>query len=129
MAVTSITPISLVLNTATVDHADANATAVTAGADGFSVVATNLGYSGSVLFKFVETGGNAGTVTFTNGVKPPSMRAGLAAITVALAASDVKYVSVEEAQVTQADGTIKGLVTGAAANTVSMSVFILPRNL
>lgn len=125
MAVTSITPIALTANTASADHADADATAVATGADGFSVVATNIGRGRNVLLKFVSVT-NAATVTINAGDKPPAMLQGLGNITVTLAANDVKYIAVELARVLQSDGTITGTISGAGANTSLMSVFVLP---
>lgn len=124
MAVTAITPISLVLNTASADHADANATAIATGADGFSVAASNIGNASRLLFKFVETAGGAETVTIDAGGQPPAMLQDLGNITVTLAANDVKYIALEAARVVSATGTITGTCTNNA--TTKMTVFILP---
>ena len=128
MAVTDITPVQLVRETASADLPDASATSVATGADGFSIVNT-IGFARNVLIKMVETGGNAAAVVFAAGDKPPAITAGLGSLSVTLAANDVKYLSLEQARFLQDDGTIEGTVTGAGADSVSMAVFLLPRDI
>lgn len=123
MAAASITPVALALNTASADKADADGTVID-GTDGFSVVATNLGKNRLLLFKFVDDGTGC-TVTINAGDNPPSMTAGLGAVTVTLAANDVKYIAMEQARVTQSDGTITGSSTDSGTK---MMVFVLPAN-
>jgi hypothetical protein len=130
MAVTTITPVVLVMDTASADLPDANGTAIPAGVDGFSIAATALseGYGGNMLIKLHEVGGTAGVVVFTAGAKPPSMRADLGTLSVSLAASDMKYIVIEQGRFTQADGTITGIITGVSVDDVEMTVFRLPRS-
>jgi hypothetical protein len=126
MAVESITPLELTKDTASADSPDASATAITTGADGFSVVADSIGRGRNVLMKFVETGGNAGVVVLEAGDKPPSITAGLGDLSITMAANDVKYISVEQARFLHDDGTYKGTVTGAAADTMALEVIVTP---
>ena len=128
MAVTTITPVQLVRETVSADLPDASATSVAVGADGFKIAAT-VGFARNVLIKFVETGGNAGSFVIAAGDKPPAITAGLGDLTITFVASDVKYVAIEQARFLQDDGTIQGTVTGAGANSVSMAVFLLPRDI
>ena len=81
---------------------------------------------GTLLIKIVSPT-NAGTVTFTAGVKPPSMRADLGTLAISMAADDVKYVVVEAGRFTQTDGTTDGIISGAGADTMLMAAFRLPR--
>lgn len=126
MAVTDITPIVLAVNEASDDEADADATSIATGADGFAVAADDIGRGRNVLLKFVETGTDTATVTIDAGEKPPAMHAPLGDVEVELAASDVKYIAVELARVLQEDGTITGTVSGNSADAVAMSVYVLP---
>lgn len=128
MAVTTITPLALVMDVASADLPDAGDTSVATGADGFSIAATaaSEGYGGNLLIKIVAPT-NAGTVTFTAGVKPPSMRADLGTLAVTMAADDVKYIVVEQGRFQQTDGTIDGIISGAGADTMLMAAFRLPR--
>ena len=123
MAVSVITPIVLVLNTATIDHADADASAMD-GTDGADVAAAKIGKNQLVLLKFVDDG-TGSTVTIQAGDNPPSMTAGLGNITITLAASDVKYIAVEQARVTQSDGKIHASSTDAGPK---ITAFVLPTN-
>jgi hypothetical protein len=129
MAVTDITPLALVMDTASADLPDAAGTSIAAGVDGFSIVqtATSEGYGGNLLLKFVEAGADTATVTINAGAKPPSMRADLGDLTFSLAASDVKHIVVEQGRYTQSDGTITGTVAGNSVNDVKMAAFRLPR--
>ncbi len=128
MAVVTITPVQLVRETASADLPDASGTAITAGIDGF-VIANTIGFARNVLIKMVEAGGTAGSVDFDAGAKPPAITAGLGPFSVPLAASDVKYVTLESARFTQADGTITGKVSGVSVDDVTMTVFLLPRDI
>lgn len=121
MAAATITPVALTLNTASADKADADGTVID-GTDGADVVATNIGKNQRLLMKFVDDGSGA-TVTIAAGDNPPSVKSGLGAITITLAASDVKYIACEQARVTQSDGTIH--VSSSDAGT-KMMAFLLP---
>lgn len=131
MAVTDITPLALVMNTASGDLADADAVVPTSATDGWNVLATGSGilardYDGTrLLLKFVADG-TARTVTIKAGDRPPSQRAGLGDLEIALAISDVKYIAVEAARFRQDDGKIN-IVTSNAA--VKMGAFLMPRAL
>jgi hypothetical protein len=128
MAVATITPLALVMDTASADLPDAAATAVLTGADGFSIAATvgSEGYGGNLLIKMVSVT-NAASVIFNAGTKPPAMRADLGSNTVTLAADDVKYIVLEQGRYLQSDGTYTGTITGAGADTCLMAAFRLPR--
>lgn len=128
MAVTEIIPVQLVRETASADLPDASGTSIAAGVDGFSIVNT-IGYARNVLVKIVEAGATAGTVVFTAGDKPPAITAGLGSLTVTMAASDVKYVTLEQARFLQDDGTIKGVCAGTSIDDFLMTVFLLPRDI
>lgn len=123
MTVATITPVALALDTASADKADADGTVID-GTDGADVVATNIGRNRLLVMKFVDDGSGA-TVTIAAGDNPPAMTAGKGAITVTLAASDVKYIAVEQARVTQDDGKIH--VSSSDAGT-KMMAFLLPRD-
>lgn len=126
MAVSAITVVDLALNTASDDLADADSTAIVTGADGFSVdVSAYAKDAGGrkMVFKFVADGGGD-DITITAGDYPPAATSGLGNLTIALAASDVKYVVVELARFLHNDGTIKGTCAG---NNNKMSVLMLPR--
>lgn len=125
MAKTTVTPIQLSRDTATADHADANATAISVGADGWQVLDSEGVAGNRMVFKFV-TGAAGATITILAGTKPPSMNAGKGNLAITLAANDVKYVAIDQSRFRQADGSIQGL---SSANAESMSVFILPRDI
>lgn len=130
MAVVTITPVVLVMDTESADLPDASTVAITAGIDGFKIAATPLseGYSGNLLIKLVEAGGTAGVVVFDAGTKPPAIRADLGPLSISMAASDVRYVVIEQARYMQSDGTYTGTVTGTSVDDVEMAAFRLPRN-
>lgn len=123
MAVASITPVVLALNTASADKADADGAVIDA-TDGADVLAANIGKNQLLIMKFVDDGSGA-TVAIKAGDNPPAMTQGLGDISITLAASDVKYIAVEQARVTQNDGTIH--ITSTDAGT-KMMAFILPKN-
>ncbi len=126
MAVTAITPIALALNTASVDHADADATAVATGTDGFSVAdSAAMSRNRGIVIKMVSVT-NAASFVFAVGTKPPSMQTQQGTLTVSLSANDVKYLVIEQSRFRDSSGAITGTVTGAGANTSLMSVFTLP---
>jgi hypothetical protein len=128
MAVTDITPVQLVRDTASADLPDASGTSIAAGVDGFNILAT-VGYARNVVVRVTEAGATAGTVTFTAGAKPPSIRAGLGDLVVSFAASDVKMISLEQGRFLQADGTIDGVCGGTSVDDFKMAVFLLPRDI
>jgi len=121
MAVTTLTPIALALDTASADLPDASGTVAATPADGWSCDVT--GYKANrILFKFLADA-TGDTVYINAGDYPPAARQGLGAISVVLAASDVRFIVVEAARVMQSDGTI----TAYCADAGTMAwCFILP---
>jgi len=125
MAVTTVTPVQLVKDTATADLPDAGSTAIVTGADGWKV-ADSEGVAGNrMIFKFV-TGAAGATITINAGDKPAAMNAGKGNLAITLAANDVKYVAIDQSRFRQSDGSITGT---SSLNAESMSVFILPRDI
>ena len=122
MAVTNVTLTELTLNTASADLPAAGWTAIATGADGFSLDMTGVG--SPVLLGFLD-GGAADTVTITAGDRPPEQLQGQGNLTIAMAASDVKYVTLESGRFEQNDSTIKGTI---AADATKMIAFLLPVN-
>lgn len=122
MAVTVITPLSLVLDTASIDHADANATAIATGADGWEC---DIGKARKVVIKFV-TDATGSTETITAGDLPPSHRKGLGNLAITMAASDVKYVVIDAARFKHNDGLIRGT---CSLDADKITVFKLPDTL
>ena len=122
MAVTAVTLTELTLNEASADLPVAAWTAIATGADGFSLDVTGVG--SPVLLGFLD-GGAADTVTITAGDRPPAQLQGQGNLTIAMAASDVKYVTLESGRFEQNDSTIKGTI---AADATKMIAFLLPVN-
>jgi hypothetical protein len=122
VAVTNITPVVLALETASADLPDASMTSISAAADGFSIAAANIGKGERVILRFLDSG-SASVITIDAGDRPVSPRAGLGALTINLAASDVKYIVLDKARHMQDDGTITGTVDTDA--TASMSCFVI----
>lgn len=124
MAVTVITPTTLVMNTESADILDGDGTVATTPADGFSIAAAGLN-GDRLLLKFLADG-TGDTVVIVAGDRPPSQRAGLGNLSIVLAASDVRYICVEAARFLQDDGTILATCTDAGT---SCKAFILPKGL
>ena len=122
MAITPITLTELTLNSASADLPAAGWTAIATGADGFSLDMTGVG--SPVLLGFLD-GGAADTVTITAGDRPPAQLQAQGNLTIAMAASDVKYVTLESGRFEQNDSTIKGTI---AADATKMIAFLLPVN-
>lgn len=130
MAVTVITPIPLVLNTASADLTDGDGTVATTPAHGWLITAG--GMSGDrLLLKFL--GGAAGdAIVFTQGVRPPSQRQDLGAtgtdlptgLDITLAANDVRYIVVEISRFGDAAGKIACICTEADTSCIA---FLLPK--
>ena len=123
MAVTAVTLTELTLNTASADLPVASWTAIATGADGFSLDMTGVG--SPVVLGFFDGGGAADNVTITAGDRPPAQLQGQGNLAITMAASDVKYVTLESGRFEQNDSTIKGI---AAANATKMIAFLLPVN-
>ena len=123
MAVTSVTLTELTLNTASADLPIASWTAISNGCDGFSLDMTGVG--SPVLIGFSDGGGAADDVTITAGDRPPAQLQGQGNLSITMAASDVKFVTLESGRFEQNDSTIKGTVAG---NNTTMVAFLLPVN-
>ncbi len=122
MAITPITLTELTLNTASADLPAAGWTAIATGADGFSLDMSGVG--APVVLGFLD-GGAADNITITAGDRPPAQLQGQGNLTITMAASDVKYVTLESGRFEQNDSTIKGT---AAADATKMIAFLLPVN-
>ena len=122
MAVTAVTLTELTLNTASADLPAAGWTAIATGADGFSLDMTGVG--APVLLGFLD-GGAADNITITAGDRPPAQLQGQGNLTITMAASDVRYVTLESGRFEQNDSTIKGTI---AADATKMIAFLLPVN-
>ena len=122
MAVTAVTLTELTLNEASADLPAAGWTAIATGADGFSLDMSGVG--APVVLGFLD-GGAADNITITAGDRPPAQLQGQGNLTITMAASDVKYVTLESGRFEQNDSTIKGT---AAADATKMIAFLLPVN-
>lgn len=122
MAVTAVTPTVLAVNTVSADILDADGTVATTPTDGWSV--DLAGHSGQRVLVKLLADASGDTVTFTAGDRPPSQRSGLGSLAVVLAASDVRYIVIEQSRFLHDDGTFKATCVDAGT---SMRVFILPK--
>lgn len=120
MSTTPITPVSLAINTASADKADADGVVATTPGDGWAIAITQP--VERYLLKF-GTDGSGDTIVITAGINPPAVLAGLGPLSITLAASDVKYVVVEGARFFQPDGTIVATCGNAASKC---TVFRMP---
>ena len=123
MAVTAVTLTELTLNEASADLPIASWTTIATGADGFSLDMTGVG--SPVVLGFSDGGGAADNVTITAGDRPPAQLQGQGNLSITMAASDVKFVTLESGRFEQNDSTIKGTVAG---NNTTMVAFLLPVN-
>ena len=122
MAVTAVTLTELTLNEASADLPAAGWTAIATGADGFSLDMSGVG--APVVLGFLD-GGAADNITITAGDSPPAQLQGQGNLTITMAASDVKYITLESGRFEQNDSTIKGTI---AADATKMIAFLLPVN-
>jgi|TARA_B110000014_G_C20123278_1_gene596439 hypothetical protein len=122
MAVTAVTLTELTLNEASADLPAAGWTAIATGADGFSLDMSGVG--APVVLGFLD-GGAADNITITAGDRPPAQLQGQGNLTITMAASDVKYITLESGRFEQNDSTIKGTI---AADATKMIAFLLPVN-
>tara|TARA_R110000824_G_scaffold348601_1_gene535332 strand:+ start:262 stop:636 length:375 start_codon:yes stop_codon:yes gene_type:complete len=122
MAVLNVTLTELTLNTASADLPAAGWDAIADGTLGFSVDVSGVG--APVVLGFLD-GGTADTITITAGDRPPAQLQGQGNLAITMAASDVKYITLESGRFEQDDSTIKGTV---AANATKMIAFLLPTN-
>ena len=122
MAVLNVLLTELTLNTASGDLPAAGWDAIADGTLGFSVDVSGVG--SPVVLAFLD-GGTADTITITAGDRPPAQLQGQGNLAITMAASDVKYVTLESGRFEQNDSTIKGTV---AANATKMIAFLLPVN-
>lgn len=124
MADVAVTPTTLAMNTVSADILDTDGTAIGAGfaTDQWAVAAAGHG-DARLLLKFWDDGSGC-TVTIKAGDRPPSQRAGLGDLAIAMAASDVRYIVVERSRFMHDDGKIRIEATDAGAEC---SAFILPK--
>ena len=122
MAVTAVTLTELTLNEASADLPAAGWTAIATGADGFSLDMSGVG--APVVLGFLD-GGAAYNITITACDRPPAQLQGQCNLTITMAASDVKYITLESGRFEQNDSTIKGTI---AADATKMIAFLLPVN-
>lgn len=127
MAITTIDTevIVLVIDTVSADTLDTDGT-VTGGAtsaDGWSIV-TPTGRDVDYLLKFWDDASGC-TIVIKAGDTPPSHRAGLGDLTIAMAASDVRYIMLDKSRFLQDDGTIRITASDAGAE---ITVFQLPKH-
>lgn len=99
----------------------AGGTSVTAGQT-FSLAVRNK--TEQIILCLEEQNSGAATVTFDAGDEPPSMRAGLGSLEIALAQADARLLVLEGGRFIQSDGLITGTV---ATNTVKIFAFRIPR--
>src|SRR3990172_9014667 len=92
---TAIPITAVTFHTPTADLADADRTAIVTGADGGRVSAVKR--TENLIFRLVDAGGAGDDVTFKAGDSPPSERVGLGDLVVAVAAHDVKFLTLETA--------------------------------
>jgi hypothetical protein len=123
MSVTTLTPITMTLDTVGDDLPDASGTVATTPSDGWSCDVT--GYKANrILFKFLADP-TGDTVVINAGDYPPAARSGLGSLSLVLAANDVRHIVIEAARFMQNDGTI----TAYCADAGTMAwCFILPLN-
>ena len=130
MATTAIATELLVLNTRSADldpvngGGTGNGKVATTPTDGWVISPpSGLAFDDRLLLTFgADASGD--TVTILGGDRYPAQRADLGNMTITLAASDVRYVSIETSRFLQNDGTI--LVTCVDAGTTCTAV-MLPR--
>lgn len=116
----AVTLTDLTANTRSADLVGGGAS-VTA-AQTFSLAVRNK--TEQIIIVMEEQGGGAATVTFDAGDEPPSMRAGLGSLEIALATSDLRVIVLEGGRFIQSDGLITGTV---GSNTVKLLAFRIPR--
>jgi hypothetical protein len=123
MAVSTVTPIVLVLDTGSADTTDAaGGTAAATAADGWSVDLT--GYKANrILLKFFADGSGESVIHVDAGDNPPAARAGLGNLDITLTANQVRYIALEAARFMQSDGT---LTANCHDTGTRMTCFILP---
>ncbi len=78
-----------------------------------------------LLIIFEETSTATASIVFDAGDEPPSMRAGLGSLTIAIASLDIRALVLSGGRFIQDDGVITGTLTGAG----KMLAFRLPRTL
>lgn len=117
--------VAVTLSTLTVDTRSADlvgaGASVTAGQT-FSIAALNR--TNDLIVFIEETNTGAATVTFDAGDEPPSMRAGLGSLAIALAQADLRLVPLSGGRFVQDNGLITGSV---ATNTVKIWAARFPR--
>lgn len=109
MADVDITPVQQVINTASADLPAAG-TAISNASDNTFIIAVGARHADRITIYF-EANGSGDTVTILAGDRPPAQRAGLGTVTITLAASDLKAITLESARFVQDDGTIHATCT------------------
>ena len=127
MATTAVTVERLTLNTRSTDFVatgsgSGNNLVATTPSDGWVISPESGGTLGEHLIIRLIANGSGDTVTFTAGDRYPAQRADLGAMDVVLAASDVRYVSIETSRFLQNDGTIEATCTDSGTILLAMAV-------
>lgn len=104
----AVTLTDLAINTRSADLV-AGGTALTTGQT-FSLAVKNR--TDDTIIVLEETSGSTATFTFDAGDEPPSMRAALGALDVAMAANDLRIITLEGGRFIQSDGLITGSIVG-----------------
>ena len=127
MTTTAVTVERLTINTRSTDFpaggaGSGNNLVATTPTDGWVVSPESGGTLGEQLIFRLIADGSGDTVTFTAGDRYPAQRADLGDMEVVLAASDVRYISVETSRFLQNDGTI--IVTAIDAGTILLAMAV-----
>ncbi|MGE3795887.1 MAG: hypothetical protein AB7I38_18450 [Dehalococcoidia bacterium] len=105
MASVAITPVVQAFNTRSADLVSAG-TAITDAANNQFVITPGAKNPPTAMCLIFEADGSGDTVTITAGDYPPSHLKNLGAVSIVLAASDLRAVWIESARHMQSDGTI-----------------------
>lgn len=109
MADVDITPVQQTINTGSIDLVGAG-TAISSASGNEFAIAAGARHADRITLYF-EANGSGDTVTILAGDRPPAQRAGLGTVTLTLAASDVKAITLESARFVQDDGAIRATCT------------------
>lgn len=90
-------------------------TAITTGQT-FSLAVKNK--TDDIVLILEETGSSTATFTFDAGDDPPSKREGLGALAIAMAANDLRLLTLEGGRFIQSDGLITGSLVGTGKLTI-----------
>ena len=125
MATTAITVERLTTNERSTDFiatggGSGNNLVATTPSDGWIITPASGKVLGELLFFRLIANGTGDTVTFVAGDRYPAHRVDLGNLDIVLAASDVRYVSVETSRFLQDDGTM--LLTATDAGTIVLAL-------